>query len=98
MAVLYSGVGPGLSYYCDRLAGRFRFLEMGLVNRRHLRVRPMRSGSGYRSVSLSGFRFCLFGLAPTSEARFPASEVRTGFQFVVLTGVAVEENDLLRVL
>jgi hypothetical protein len=46
---------------------------------------------------LSGSFLALdFGLAPSREARLLASEMRIGFQFVVLTGVTVEENDLLR--
>jgi hypothetical protein len=37
----------------------------------------------------------LFSLAPSREALLLRSIVRTRFQFVVLTPVAVEENDLL---
>ena len=37
--------------------------------------------------------FSLFSLAPSREARLLAAKMRTGFQFVVLTGVAVEEED-----
>jgi hypothetical protein len=37
-----------------------------------------------------------FGLTPSGETRLLASEVRTGFKFIVLTGVAVEKKDRLR--
>jgi len=36
-----------------------------------------------------------FGFAPTCESRFLATVVRTRLQFVVLTGVAIEKDDLL---
>jgi hypothetical protein len=49
------------------------------------------------NVSLGRFRLHLFGLAPSCETLLLRSVVRTRFQFVVLTLVAVEENDLLRV-
>ena len=38
-----------------------------------------------------------FFLAPSREPAFLVAEVRTGFQFVVLTLVAVEVQDFLRV-
>jgi hypothetical protein len=57
----------------------------------------MQSGLVDINASLDSFRFCLFGLAPTCETRLLASEVWAGFQFVVLTGVAVEKDDRLRV-
>ena len=38
-----------------------------------------------------------FRLAPSGEALLLVPIVRARFQFVVLTGVAVEENDLLRI-
>jgi hypothetical protein len=47
------------------------------------------------SASLRSFRFCFFGLAPSRETLLLAPIVRTRFQFVVLAGVAIEENDLL---
>jgi hypothetical protein len=47
-------------------------------------------------ASHCSFRLQFFGLTPSREARFLASEVRVSFQFIVLTGVAVEEDDLLR--
>jgi hypothetical protein len=39
-----------------------------------------------------------FSLTPSCEARLLASEVWTGFQFVVLTGVAVEKDNRLSML
>src|SRR5229473_3866544 len=47
------------------------------------------------NASLGSFRLCLFGLPPSCEALLLRSVMRTGFQFIVLTLVAVEENDLL---
>src|SRR6266568_3477350 len=47
-------------------------------------------------VSRSRFRLCLFGFAPSREPGFLAPIVRTGFQFVVLTRVAIEMNNFLR--
>src|SRR6266851_7729360 len=67
---------------------QFRFV-------RRLGVGPMRSTSPNINASLGSFRLRLFGLAPSREPRLLASIVRTRFQFVVLTLVAVEENDLL---
>jgi hypothetical protein len=45
-------------------------------------------------ASLDSFRLSFFGLAPSREARFLTAEMRAGFQFVVLTTVAVEIDDL----
>src|ERR1700680_355911 len=50
------------------------------------------------NASLDNFRLCLFGLTPSREPRLLASVVWTRFQFIGLAGVAVEENDLLRML
>ena len=49
------------------------------------------------SASLGSFHLCLFGLAPSRKSLLLASIMRTRFQFIGLAGVAVEENDLLRV-
>src|SRR5216683_2258727 len=47
--------------------------------------------------SFSSFCFYCLGFASSCEALLLRSIVRTRFQFVVLTLVAVEENDLLRI-
>jgi hypothetical protein len=49
------------------------------------------------SASLNSGCLRLFSLATMREARFLAAKMRTGFQFIVLTGVAVKEKDLLGV-
>ena len=46
--------------------------------------------------SFKRFRLSLFRLAPSRKTRFLAAKVRAGFKLIVLTGVAVKENDLLR--
>jgi hypothetical protein len=50
------------------------------------------------STSLDGFRFCLFGLSPSRKALLLRPIMRTRFQFIVLTLVAVEVQDRLCVL
>jgi hypothetical protein len=50
------------------------------------------------SGSLNSVRQRRFGLAPSSEALFLRSIVRTRLQFIVLTLVAIEEKNLLCVL
>jgi hypothetical protein len=57
--------------------------------------KPTLSGSADTIASLGCCRLRLFGFTPTCKARLLAPVVRTGFQFIVLTSVAVEENDLL---
>ena len=47
------------------------------------------------SASLSKLHDCLFRLAPSGESLLLRSIVRTRFQFLVLTGVAVEVQDFL---
>src|ERR1700722_2195042 len=59
-------------------------------------IRLMRLKLPKMSASIDRFRLCLFGFAPSREALLLAPIVRVSFQFVVLAGVAVEENDLLR--
>jgi hypothetical protein len=77
--------------------GRGRFVVAAMVESLRLGIMPMRSKSHDKHTSLGGFRLGLFGLAPSREACFLTPKVRTGFQFVVLTGVAVEEDNRLRV-
>jgi hypothetical protein len=68
----------------------------------HMRVvlvwaaaRLRRLKSQHSKASLDSLFFCFLDLAPSREALLLAPEMRASFQFVVLTGIAVEENDLL---
>lgn len=65
---------------------------------RRLGTTPPRSESQDASVSLGSFHPCFFGLPSSSEALLLTPIVRAGFQFVVLTCVAVEKDDFLRML
>src|ERR1700730_13390225 len=64
---------------------------------RHLGIRPTRSGLTTMSASLWRSPFQLLGLTPSRESLLLASIVRTRFVFVVLAGVAVEMQNLLRI-
>jgi hypothetical protein len=69
-----------------------RWTEHGHCSRR-LGVTPMRSGLPERTLSRGPFLAFRFGLAPRREFALLRSEVRTGFQFVCLTDMAIEVND-----
>ena len=55
----------------------------------------MRLGLTEKAASCGPFLAFRFGLTPRGKFAFLRREVRTGFQFVSLTDVAVEVNDLL---
>jgi hypothetical protein len=57
---------------------------------------PTRSGLPKMGDSLRRFR--LFGFTSSGESLLLAPIVRARFQFIVLTGIAVEVNDFLRML
>jgi hypothetical protein len=66
-----------------------------LLRLRRLEARPTQSKPLEMSASLNRPRLCLFGLPPSREALLLRPIVRTRFQLIVPTLVAVEENDLL---
>src|SRR6266849_1684594 len=72
-------------------------VHLGCCFRRLVVVRRTPSGSVGMNASFAAFRLCLFGFAPSRKALLLRSIVWTRFQFIVLTLVAVEENNLLRI-